>query len=59
MKYIIFNPDFMKELPKNCGECPFEACGLPLKVDGHSLLKNCLKKRHPKCPLRELEVKDD
>ena len=59
MKYIILNPEFIKELPANCNECPFHLCSLPLKSNGYEILKNCLKKRHPKCPFSELEVKDD
>lgn len=56
MKVIALNN--MTSLPKNCMECPFHSCNLPMKADGEHMLKSCLKKRHSRCPLFEVEVKD-
>lgn len=56
MKVIALNS--MTSLPKNCMECPFQSCNLPMRADGVLLLTSCLKKRHSRCPLYEVEVQN-
>lgn len=56
MKVIALS--IMTSLPPNCMECPFQSCNLPMRADGIHLMTSCLKKRHPRCPLYEVEVQD-
>lgn len=56
MKYIIMST--ITELPKNCVDCPFHACNIPMKADGITFRKDSINKRNRHCPLKEIEVKE-
>lgn len=58
MKIIALKPDFMKELPAKCPDCPLLWCSIPLKADGETFRKDCVNKRSNRCPLMEIEVGD-
>ena len=47
----------MDKLPPNCIECGMECCGLPLMARRYEATVNKAyrRKRHPDCPLREVE----
>ncbi len=47
----------MKEIPKNCKDCPCAFCHLPLKQNKYepTIKKEYEKKRHKECPLVETE----
>lgn len=46
----------MIEIPKNCKECKFEYCHLPMKKNTYfdEIKKEYEKKRHKECPLIEI-----
>lgn len=47
----------MEEIPKNCKDCTFVLCSLPLKKNTCEpiIKKEYEKKRHKECPLIETE----
>ena len=44
-------------IPAACGDCPLEKCHLPCALDGRKIRKDYLLKRHPFCPLIEVNEK--
>lgn len=49
----------LKELPKNCGDCPLIHCWLPETADGKAIKKPYLKRRYKGCPLRVVPDKEE
>lgn len=49
----------LKELPKNCGDCPLIHCWLPETVDRSGIKKTYLKRHHKSCPLRAVPDKEE
>lgn len=60
MKRIYYQTN-LKEIPKNCLECSFKLCNLPYtKKTFDPVLKNkYCKERHPACPLKENDKREE
>lgn len=58
---MIFYKTSIQEIPNSCQECTMINCTLPVKSNqmGPQIMKAYKTKRHPKCPLIEIEILGD